>query len=300
MVKDRVDFAGFVIMFVLTLLWGYNYAMIKYSTFGLSPIFTCLLRSVIASLLGVVYCLVVKEPLFHRDVRLFHGFVVGLLFGLEFVCLYLGMLYTSAARAAVFVYLSPFIVAVGAHWFLGERLDLLKIISLVLAFFGVYLVFEGKPAFHSKAMWFGDVLEIMAAVFWGLTTLYVKKYLAQKVHPIHTFLYQLVFSIPIIFLCALVLEPVWVKKIDSLIIVSLFYQSVIVAFASYLVWFKMIHTYPVGKLSVFTFLAPIFGVLSGIIFLGEQATTGLIVGLLFVCAGIYGTNYTRIRPATVP
>ena len=297
MTKDRVDVAGFSIMFVLTVLWGFNYAMIKYSTFGLSPIFTSFIRSIVASALGIVYCLVIKEPLFHRDIRLLHGFVVGLLFGLEFVCLYLGMLYTSAARAAVFVYLSPFVVAIGAHWFLGERLDLLKIISLVLAFFGVYLVFAGKPAFHSKTMWLGDVLEIVAAVFWGLTTLYVKKYLAQRVHPIHTFLYQLVFSIPIIFLCALILEPVWVKKVDNLIIVSLFYQSVIVAFASYLVWFKMIHTYPVGKLSVFTFLAPLFGVLSGIIFLGERATTGLLLGLACVCAGIYGTNYTRTRSA---
>jgi drug/metabolite transporter (DMT)-like permease len=297
MAKDRVDFAGFAIMFVLTLLWGFNYTAIKYSTFGLSPIFTAFLRSVVASVLGIIYCLAIREPLFHRDIRLFHGSVVGLLFGLEFVFLYLGMLYTSAARAAVFVNLSPFVVALGAHWFLGERLDMLKIISLILAFFGVYLVFSGKPAFHAKAMWVGDVLEIAAAIFWGLTTLYIKKYLAQKVKPVHTFLYQFVFSLPIIFVCAWVLEPVWIKKIDNLIIASFFYQSVIVAFASYLIWFKMIHTYPVGKLSVFTFLAPLFGVLSGVIFLNEQATTGLLLGLLFVCAGIYGTNYTRTKPA---
>jgi drug/metabolite transporter (DMT)-like permease len=295
-VKDRVDLGGFGIMFLLTLVWGFNYAMIKYSTIGLSPIFTSFLRSVVASVLGVAYCAAIKEPLFHRDIRLFHGVVIGFLFGLEFVCLYLGLLYTSAARAAVFIYLSPFVVALGAHFLLGERLDLLKSSSLVFAFFGVYLVFSGKPTFHSKSMWLGDVLEIVAAFFWGLTTLYVKKFLAQKVHPIHTFLYQLVFSIPIIFLCAVILEPVWVKKVDSLIITSLFYQSVIVAFASYLVWFKMIHTYPVGRLSVFTFLAPLFGVLSGIVFLHEQATAGLLVGLGCVCVGIWGTNYTRTQP----
>lgn len=300
MAKDRVDSVGFAIMFVLTLLWGFNYATIKYSTIGLSPIFTSFLRSVIASALGVIYCLAIKEPLFHRDIRLFHGLVVGLLFGLEFVCLYLGMLYTSAARSAVFIYLSPFVVAIGAHWLLAERLDWLKALSLTVAFFGVYLVFRGKPSFHASTMWIGDVLEIMAAVFWGLTTLYIKRYLAQRVHPIHTFLYQLVFSIPIIFCCALVLEPVWLKTIDKLVIASVIYQSVIVAFASYLVWFKMIHIYPVGKLSVFTFLTPIFGVASGIIFLGEQATAGLLIGLGCVCAGIYGTNYTRTRPVAAP
>jgi drug/metabolite transporter (DMT)-like permease len=297
MTKDRVDFTAFAIMFVLTLLWGYNYAAIKYSTVGFSPIFTSFVRSAVASVLGIIYCLIIKEPLFHRDIRLFHGFVVGLLFGVEFVCLYLGMLYTSAARAAVLVYLSPFVVALGAHMFLAERLDRLKTLSLMVAFFGVYLVFQGKPAFHSGAMWIGDALEILAAVFWGITTLYIKKFLAHRVHPIHTFLYQLVFSIPIIFVCALILEPVWVKATSSLVIISVIYQSVVVAFASYLVWFKMVHIYPVGKLSVFTFLAPLFGVASGVLFLGEEATTGLLIGLACVCAGIYGTNYTRAKPA---
>jgi lipopolysaccharide/colanic/teichoic acid biosynthesis glycosyltransferase len=67
--------------------------------------------------------------------------MVGLLFGLEFACLYLGLLYTDAARSVLFVYLSPFIVAVGAHLFLrGDRLTLFKILGLVLAFAGILLV----------------------------------------------------------------------------------------------------------------------------------------------------------------
>jgi drug/metabolite transporter (DMT)-like permease len=73
---------------------------------------------------------------------------------------------------------------------------------------------------------------------------------------------------------------------------SVIYQSVIVAFASYLVWFILIHDYPVAKLSVFTFLTPIFGVIFGAIMLGEKLTTGLVIGLIFVCIGIYCNNYT--------
>ncbi|OPY65095.1 MAG: putative amino-acid metabolite efflux pump [Syntrophorhabdaceae bacterium PtaU1.Bin034] len=299
MTKDRIDLAGFTIILVLTLLWGVNYFAIKVTTDSLSPVFTSLLRSIIASVLGIGYCLAVKQPLFHRDIRLFHGLMVGLLFGAEFVCLYLGMLYTNAARAAVFLYLSPFVVAVGAHLFLGERLNAIKSVSLVLAFFGLYLVFMGKPALHAKSMLLGDVLEIVAAVFWGATTLYIKRYLAQTVHPINTFVYQLVFSIPIMLVAAFFIEPVWVKgDLSGGIILSLFYQSVIVAFVSYLVWFKLIHVYPVASLSVFTFLTPIFGVASGVIFLNEDLTKGLVIGLICVCIGIYGTNYRKSeRPA---
>jgi drug/metabolite transporter (DMT)-like permease len=113
------------------------------------------------------------------------------------------------------------------------------------------------------------------------------------VHPIHTFLYQLVFSIPVIFIGLLFLEPKWILNVSASAVLALLYASVIVAFASYLVWFKLIHTYPVSELAVFTFLTPVFGVVCGVIFLGEQVTTGLIAGLLLVSGGIYLTNYRK-------
>ena len=90
------------------------------------------------------------------------------------------------------------------------------------------------------------------------------------------------------------LEPVWVTgDLGSGVLVSLIYQCVIVGFASYLTWTKLIYLYPVASLSVFTFLAPVFGVASGVIFLGENLTKGLVIGLVCVCLGIYGTNYRR-------
>jgi len=290
---DHLDLKGFFILVLLTMLWGCNYPAVKISNLGFSPIFNAFLCSSIASVLGILYCLSIKEPLFHKDRRLFHGFVVGMLFGLESVCIYLGMFYTDAARAVILVNTSPFIVALGAHLFLRERLGIFKIMGLVLAFIGVYLVFHGKPKAWSPSMLFGDLLELGAAVFWGATTVYIKKYLAGRVHPIHTFLYQLIFSIPIIFLCSCLLEEQWILDVNTAAVLALLYASVIVAFASYLTWFKLIHTYPVSQLAVFTFLSPFFGVTSGIVVLGEQITVGLIFGLLFVSAGIYLASYHK-------
>jgi drug/metabolite transporter (DMT)-like permease len=296
MTKDRVDFTGFVLILTLTILWGVNYFAIKVTNTGLSPVFTAFLRSVIASAFGIGYCLIARQPVLHRDIRLFHGLVIGILFGMEFVCIYLGIFYTNAARAAVLVYLAPFVVAIGAHFFLRERLNAVRAISLVLAFLGVCLVFADKPLIHAKSMLVGDLLEVTAAVLWAATTIYIKKYLAETVHPINTFIYQLLFSIPIMVVAAYVLEPVWVTGgIGGGVMVSLIYQSVIVAFASYLTWFKLIHAYPVASLSVFTFLTPVVGVASGVIFLGEDLTKGLVIGLVCVCVGICGTNYRGAR-----
>jgi drug/metabolite transporter (DMT)-like permease len=290
--KEFLDFKAILTIIILTLLWGFNYPVIKYSNQGVSPIFTSAVRSVIASICGVIYCLKKKEKLFHTDIMLFHGFMVGLFFGLEFACIYFGLLYTDAARSVVFVYLSPFVVAVGAHFFLkGDRLTHLKIIGLVLAFTGIFLVFGGRPKTAKPTMLIGDLLEISAAFLWGATTLYIKRFMAEKVHPINTFLYQLFFSIPILFVVSFLLEPKWIYKMDPCIAVSILYQSVIVAFISYFIWFKLIHNYSVSRLSAFTFFTPIFGVLFGILLLNEEFTFSLKVGLPLVSMGIFFVNW---------
>ncbi|OGQ01448.1 MAG: hypothetical protein A2026_18065 [Deltaproteobacteria bacterium RBG_19FT_COMBO_46_12] len=296
--KEYLDSKAILAILILTLLWGFNYSAIKYSNEGISPVFASALRSLIASICGAIYCLRKGEKLFHTDIRLFHGIVVGLLFGLEFACIYFGMLYTDSARSVVFVYLSPFVVAVGAHFFLkGDRLTPLKTLGLMTAFVGILFVFYGKPKTAKPNMLIGDLLEITAGILWGATTLYIKRFMAGKVQPIHTFLYQLFFSIPILFGVSLILEPNWIYRIDPLILTSIFYQSVIVAFISYLIWFKLIHQYSVSRLSAFTFFTPIFGVLSGILFLGEEFTFSLMVGLPMVSVGIFVVNW-REKTAT--
>ena len=292
--KDYLDPKAAVILLILTLLWGFNFSTIKYLNQGISPVFASTLRSMIASVCGVAYCIWRREKLFHTDIRLFHGMMVGLLFGLEFACIYFGMLYTDAARSVVFVYLSPFVVAVGAHFFLkGDRLTMLKMMGLILAFTGIVTVFGGRPKTAKTTMVFGDLLEITAAFLWGATTLYIKKFMAEKVQPIHTFLYQLFFSIPILLMVSLILEPQWIYKIDASILALLMYQSVIVAFMSYFIWFKLIHEYSVSRLSAFTFFTPIFGVLFGILFLSEELTLSLMVGLPMVSLGIFFVNWRR-------
>jgi drug/metabolite transporter (DMT)-like permease len=292
--KDYLDLKAVVTLIIVTLLWGFNYSVIKYSNQGVSPVFASTLRSIIASTCGVFYCLGKEEKLFHTGKMLFHGVMVGLLFGAEFACIYFGLLYTDAARSVIFVYLSPFVVAIGAHFFLtGDRLTLPKIVGLALAFSGIFVVFGGRPKEAKASMFLGDILQIAAAVLWGATTLYIKRFMAKRVEPIHTFLYQLFFSIPILLVISILLEPKWIYKIDPYIIASLFYQSVIIAFITYLVWFKLIHKYSVSRLSAFTFFTPIFGVLFGILLLHEELTVSLIIGLPMVSIGIFLVNWRR-------
>jgi drug/metabolite transporter (DMT)-like permease len=277
--KEYLDLKAVIIIIILTLIWGTNHPAIKYSNQGVSPVFASALRSVIASICGVIYCIKKGEKLFHTDIMLFHGVMVGLLFGLEFACIYFGLLYTDAARSVVFVNMSPFVVA--------------------LAFSGIFIVFYGRPRAAHANMFIGDILEIMAAFFWGATTLYIKRFMAGKVHPINTFLYQLFFSIPVLFIASLILEPHWIYRIDLYIVGSILYQSIIIASISFFIWFKLIYAYSVSRLSAFTFLTPIFGVLFGTLLLKEEFTVSLMVGLPMVSIGIFIVNW-RGRVALTP
>jgi drug/metabolite transporter (DMT)-like permease len=139
-------------------------------------------------------------------------------------------------------------------------------------------------------------LQLLAAFFWGATTLYIKRFMAGKVQPIHTFLYQLIFSIPVLMVISLILEPKWIIHLDGTVLLSLFYQSIIVAFISFLVWFRLIHNYSVSRLSAFTLFGPIFGVLFATLFLGEKFTVSLGMGLPLVCLGIFLVNWRKASP----
>jgi drug/metabolite transporter (DMT)-like permease len=292
--NEHLDSKAMIVMIILTLIWGLNTSIIKYTTRGISTVFSSALRSIIASICGVLYCLCTRQKLFHTNIMILHGLMIGLLYGLEFAFLYFGMLYTDVARSVLFLNLSPFVVAVGAHVLLkGDRLTLLKVLGLVLAFTGILIVFHARSMTANSAMWVGDVLEIMAGIFWGATTLYIKRFVAEKIRPINTFLYQVLFSIPVLFIVSFILQPRWVYKVDSYIVAAVLYRSVINGFISPFIWFKLIHAYSVSRLSAVTFLTPIFGVFFVTIFLNEEFTVSLMVGLPMVCLGIFLVNQRR-------
>ena len=76
--KEHLDLTAIITIIIVTLLWGFNHTTIKYINQGISPVFACALRSIIASICGIIYCLRKGEKLFHTDIMLLHGLVVGI------------------------------------------------------------------------------------------------------------------------------------------------------------------------------------------------------------------------------
>jgi drug/metabolite transporter (DMT)-like permease len=137
----------------------------------------------------------------------------------------------------------------------------------------------------------GDLMALAAGAMWAATTVYLKRYLAHRTVPLQTLFYQVLFSAPLLFCMSVALEDQIVSGFSTVTAFSVFYQCIIVAFLSYLVWFELIHRYQVSLLHAFTFLTPLLGVfISGLLIMNEVITTNLIGALILVSLGIVLVN----------
>jgi drug/metabolite transporter (DMT)-like permease len=265
---------------------------IKISNEGIPPMLAATLRDLVAAALLWAYASLKRERVFLSRKDIWHGVAIGLLFGLDFLFLYWGLSFTHASRAVIFLYTHPFWVAVGAHLLIAnDRLTPAKGGGLVLAFGGLLFVFGSRSSTLGPLFWLGDLMEVGGAISWAATTLYIKKILeTRRISHFQTLFAQLLFSVPVLACASWLLERGMPVSLDAPVLAAFLYQCLVVAFFSYLLWFWMIHRYTVSRLTVFTFLTPLFGVASSGLMLGEPLPLLLWVGLALVTGGIFLVN----------
>lgn len=291
--KDHVDGLAVALLIGCCALWGINQVAMKLALAEIPPLTQSALRSAGAALLLWGWAVARGIPLWQRDGTLRGGLLAGLLFAAEFGCMFVGLQYTTASRMVVFIYLAPFVVALGMPLISrSERLDRWQSAGLVLAFAGVVWAFaEGFGARRDGSLqWLGDALGIVAAVLWGATTLVLRGSRLTVAAPEKTLLYQLAVSGLALAAAALLAAEPWPQRVGMLSWAALGFQTVVVTFASYLVWFWLIRHYPATRISAFTLLTPVFGLLAGVALLGEPVTARLVLALVAVSCGIALVN----------
>jgi drug/metabolite transporter (DMT)-like permease len=279
------------ILLLCCVVWGFNQVAIKISLAGVSPLFGAGLRSLIAAVLLWAWCRLRGEPLFVRDGTGRYGLFIGLLFAIEFVFIYGGLAFTTASRSVISLYSAPFFVALGAHVFIPEdRLTPTRAIGLIVAFAGLCLAFADGLSLPSRRELPGDALELLGGMAWGTTTVVVKMRRDVRLTPQRTLFYQLsVSAVALIGLAALIGER-GVVGATAPVVVTIAYQGVVVAFASYLIWFWLLERHPASGLAAFSFWTPLFGVLAGWLVLGDRLTGNLGAAAVLVASGIYLVN----------
>jgi drug/metabolite transporter (DMT)-like permease len=287
--RSRLDTVAIASLVLCCFLWGLNQVAAKVALAEVPPLWQAATRSLGGAVLVFAWSRWRGIALFERDGSLAGGLWAGLLFAAEFGCIFVGLQFTTASRMVVFLYLSPFVVALGMPFISrAERLNLAQIAGLVTAFVGVAWAFAesfSQPAAGPK-QWVGDALGVLAACLWGGTTLVIRATRLGTVVAEKALLYQLGISgLALLAAAASVGQP-WTTLPSPLTGLSLFFQTVVVTFASYLLWFWLVRHYQATQLSAFTLLTPVFGLLQGALLLGEPITPRLLVALVAVAVGI--------------
>jgi len=282
------------VMLMLCLSWGFNQVATKLAIHDIPPLTQAAIRSAVATLLVAGWCKLRGIPLFKRDGTLVAGMAAGALFGAEFILIYQGLVYTTATRATLFIYLAPFLVVLGARIFLpADRFHLPQWLGLSLSFAGMLVAFGVPTPALDPRQTLGDLMMVGAALFWAATTLTIKASALNRISAEKVMLYQLVVSAPMLALAAFMFGERIGAMPSALALGALAYQTVWVVSVTFVIWFAMVVRYSASRLSAFTFLTPLFGVAAGHLVLGEPLTLAFGAAVALVAAGLVLVNRAR-------
>jgi drug/metabolite transporter (DMT)-like permease len=295
--RKPLDALAISLMMLLCLVWGLQQVAVKVAAPQMTPVLQLGLRSLVAALL--VYGLIAwrGQRLSLRDGTLVPGIGAGVLFALEFLCIAIGLQYTSAAHMSVFLYTAPIFTVLGLHLLIpGERLRGVQWLGVLAAFAGVALAFSngfGDMSRGWSSMLRGDAFGVLAGLLWAATTVLIRCSALSEAPPSTTLLYQLGGCGVILVAIAALSGQAHPAPLTGLAWSSLVFQSVVVAFASYLAWFWMLRHYLASRITVFSFLTPLFGVGFGVLLLHDAVDPRFAAGAVLVLAGVLMVNLRR-------
>lgn len=290
--KQHLDALAISLLVVCCLFWGFQQILIKTTVGEVPPLWQASLRFAGATALLWLWCALRGAKLFERDGTLKAGLLAGALFAGEFSCIYLGLRDTTASRLTVFLYTSPFVVALLLPRLVpSERLRPLQWFGLLIAFAAVAYAFsEGFSGSTTARQLRGDAFAVAGGVLWGLTTLVIRASTLANASAEKTLFYQVAVTAVVAPLVSLALGETWSLHYSAYAWGSLALQTAIGAFASYLTWMWLLRHYPATRMSSFTFLTPVFALVLGVALLKEPLTLQLMLALGAVAAGIVLVN----------
>ncbi len=288
--KPSIDSFGAIVLVLFSALLGLNQVLVKLVNAGMNPVFQAGLRSACAFVPVLIFALLMRRRLSVTDGSLWPGIAAGILFALEFTMVFIGLDYTSVARASVLFYTMPVWVAVGAHFLIpGEVLTKLRMLGLGLACIGVVvaLLVNADPV-SDKALT-GDLLCLTASILWAAIALLARTTGLSNSSPEMQLLYQLAVSAPLLIFGALWIGETW-REPTALIYGIFSFQVLVVVSVGFLSWFWVLSVYPAADMAVYSFLAPVFGVVFGYVILGESIGWNVLAALVLVSFGIALVN----------
>lgn len=288
--KDRIDSFGAVALIAFSALLGFNQVVIKVVNEGLQPVFWAGLRSA-----GAVVCLWLWMTLRGQPPRIAPGtagagVLIGAVFSVEFVMLFVALDLTTVTRTSVIFYSMPVWLAVAGHFLLpGERITPRKAAGLALAFAGVAWAIVDRGGQGGRASLLGDLCALGAAMGWAGIALCARGTALVRVRPEMQLFWQVAVSAPVLLIAAPLFGPL-LRDPQPIHLWGLAFQTVVIVSFGFVSWLWLLSRYPAAGVASFSFLSPIFGVGFGWAFLDEPVGPTILGALALVAAGLIAIN----------
>ncbi len=300
-VRRPIDLRAFLLCVCLSMIWGLQQTAIKACALDMSPILQVSIRSGAAALLLWLANHFWLHENWNVNVRMKDALLVGLGFAGEFFFVAQGLSYTNASHISVLLYTAPFFAAMGLAIRLPEeRLSLIQWGGLATAFLGIASAFllpvflEGGALPDGKRWILGDFFGLLAGLSWGCTTICLRTTTMNEAPATQMLFWQLLMGFLILFPLAFMTDQAFIT-LTPMVGVSMAFQILIVAFASYLVWSYLLKQYLAARLGVLVFMTPLFGVLFSVVLLGEKIGVPFVLGCGLVITGLLMMQSKNLR-----
>ena len=289
-------FSDITRLLLLAAIWGGSYALMRI----VAPVFgglgTAWFRILIAGVLLCSYASVIGASLEWKTWWK-HYFLIGVMnSAIPFTLIAFAMKSLPANYGAIINTLSPLFSAIFAFLMLNEAFDARKFIGILLGFLGVVLLVRLGPIPMTTEVVIGALACALATACYGFITVFTKKHTAAAP--------MLGLAAGALLLPGLLLTPLALPTMPSTmptttVIICALVLAIVCSGIAYLLYFQLIRDVGPTKAISVTFLVPIFGVLWGVLFLGETVTTTTLLGGAMIMVGmalVLGVKLPRRTP----
>lgn len=265
------------------MLWGSLYVVSQF-VLGKIPTFTvAMFRYFIAFIaLSIISLKSKKEKIDKSDYKYF--FIMGFIgYFISVDCQLLGTKIAGGSMASLINSLNPIIISVMAMFILKEKLEINKIIGIILSLFGVYMII-GTGA---NIQFLGVFISFIAVVGWAFMSVISRKisnkYSALTLTKV-SMLIATICNIPVSFLEIQITHPL--IQVDLSVILGLLYMGIVCTAFTNILWNKSLSLLPANTCSAFYPIQTLTSSFLGVIVFHEVLTTSFILGSTFIIIGV--------------
>jgi drug/metabolite transporter (DMT)-like permease len=293
-VRRPLDLRAVGLVLVLCVVWGFQNVALKGVAANAAPVMQLALRFGGASVFFGLWVLWREGRGAFSDGTLPSGLLLGCMFSMEFILAGQALLHTTAAHTAVFLYTAPIFTALGLQSLPEERLTRWQWVGIGIAFCGIALAFLGFGDRSIAELIAGDALALLGGVSWGFSNVVLRRGRVGSAATAKTVFYQVATATVVLGSFAVATGQAAVAW-SPMTLLSIVFQTAIIAIGSYLIWFWLLRRYLTSRLMLLSLLTPLFGVVFGAWLLDDPIDARFAVGAALVLGGVLVVNLRLLR-----